>query len=926
MGADMTTTPVRVIRTPDQRLRVFISSTLQELAEERLAARQAVEHLRLAPVLFELGARPHPPKELYRAYLEQSHIFVGIYWQKYGWVAPDMTISGLEDEYNLSGDKVKLIYIKSPAPDREPRLKAMLDRLKTDDVSYKYFTTADELRESLENDLAMILSERFEAMAESGPATMPIRPIKPVSVPPAAPRNNLPAVRTSLVGRESERALVVEMLTQSPAASRLITLTGPGGIGKTRLTLQIGLDVAGHFPDGVCQVALASINDPDLVAAAIARALDVREAAGQSLIDHLYDFLRDKRLLLILDNFEQVVEAAPLVSGLLEHCRHLRVLVTSRTALRLRGEREVPLPPLALPTAGRWRGDEPELAQTLSQYAAISLFVARAQDVKPDFKLTTANALTVARICQQLDGLPLAIELAAARIKIMSPQMLLTRLEDRLEVLKSGARDLPARQQTMREAIGWSYDLLDEDEKVLFARLAVFAGGCTLDAVETICGRVAQRSVQVFEHLSMLVDKSLVVHEDTPGGEPRFRLLQTIREFAREKLVNAGEINTVQRQHAEYYLQQVEIAEPHFTAPDRAGYIDRMELELDNIRGALKWSRTADGDHSLGARLAGALAWFWFLRGHLTEGRSWLEGAVTCLSPDQALEPWRAKALYGASGLAWAQGDYVPARRYALESLAIYRERGEPLWTARALMSLSLVALGQADADLARRASGEAVQLFRRAGDTWHEAFATRGLGDAALLQGDIAGAQQKYEESLVLWRSVGDAWGLAMPLNDLGRTAMARSDFAAAQQYYRESIGLLRQADNQWLLALVQVGYAYALLHLDDLAAARQAFVDGLALWRQLGNRTGIIQCIAGCAGLAARQQQPLRAAQLFGAADALFTSIGFPLEGSTGLEFERNLNLARAQAEASAFEAAWQIGQTLTMEQAIALALADG
>ena len=912
----MTAHATRIIRTPDQRLRVFVSSTLQELTEERSAARAAINHLRLAPVMFELGARPHPPQDLYRAYLDQSHIFIGIYWQKYGWVAPDMDISGLEDEYNLSTDKPKLIYIKTPAPDREPRLKALLDRIRSDDrVSYKSFSTTSELRELVENDLVMLLTESFEA-------TQPIEPVpQPID---RHPKHNLPVLRTSLVGRRRELDLVRNLLTRETPPTRLVTLTGPGGMGKTRLSLQVGAELIDHFPDGVYFVTLAPIADPDLIAPAIARTLDVREVPGRALIDHLKDYLRDKQLLLILDNFEQVIDGASLVASLLEACPHLKTLITSRMPLHVRGEKECPLPPLSLPRDDQLHGDEDGLADTLTQYAAINLFVERAKEVRPDFALTKVNALAIARICDQLDGLPLAIELAAARIKIMTPQVLLSRLASRLDVLKSGARDLPARQQTMREAIGWSYDLLNEQERILFWRLSVFVGGCTFEAVEIVCRAVGRREFDVFEQLSSLVDKSLVIHEELPNGEPRYRLLQTIRDYAREKLIEAGEVNTLQRQHANYFCQLAQQAEPYLISKDRAAWIDRLAVELDNLRAAIKWSRTADGEPELGLNIAGSLAWFWFMRGHMTEGRAWLAGAMACESPLSAVTSIRAKALYGASGLAWAQGDNASARCTILESVAIFRELGDKHWIAHALSTLALVALGQANPSEAREACDEGIALFREVGDQWGEAFTIRSLGDAALLSGDPVGARAKYEESIALWRKNGDPFGLAMPLNDLGRITSAQGDYAAACEFYRESGDLLRQVGNKWSLALVLMGLGYAMLHLNDLPQACAAFKEGLTIWRELGNRTGIIQCIAGFAGLAGMQHQPERAAQLFGAAEALFKSIGFPLEGTTRIEFERNVALACAQSDDEHWQAAWLTGQALTLDQAMALALA--
>ncbi|MDQ5854053.1 MAG: DUF4062 domain-containing protein, partial [Chloroflexota bacterium] len=414
--ADGPPSPARpIIRTPDQRLRVFVSSTLQELADERAAARDAIAHLRLSPVLFELGARPHPPRDLYRAYLEQSDIFVGIYWQRYGWTAPDMDISGLEDEYRLSGNRPKLIYIKDPAK-REPDLEALLAQIRNDDhASYKPFRTAAELRELIENDLAVLLTERFTAGA------LPAAPEETSD----SRRDNLPAPPTPIVGRQKEVAAVRELLLREDV--HLVTLSGPGGIGKSRLALEVAAGVRGQFKDGVCFVALASITDPALVVSTIAHSLGLQEIESERrpLLRSLQGYLRDRCLLLLLDNFEQVVGAAPVVGDLLQAAPELKVLVTSRAILHVRGEHEFPVPPLALPDLEHLPPGGSDLVAALSQYEAVRLFIERAQATKPDFAVTTENAAAVAEICYRLDGLPLAIELAAARIKLLSPEAML---------------------------------------------------------------------------------------------------------------------------------------------------------------------------------------------------------------------------------------------------------------------------------------------------------------------------------------------------------------------------------------------------------------------------------------------------------------------------------------------------------------------
>ncbi|UCD99602.1 MAG: DUF4062 domain-containing protein, partial [Chloroflexota bacterium] len=442
-----------IIRTPDYRLRVFVSSTLKELAEERQAARQAILKLRLSPVMFEAGARPHPAQDLYKSYLLQSQVFIAIYWQSYGWVGPGMSISGLEDEYNLSAEMPRLIYIKEPAPARQSALSGLLDRIRNDNTScYTYFTTSEELEELIENDLALMLAEQFEAVQHDR------------SVPDDSsqfPLTNLPVPRNMLIGRESEMATARSMLLRDDIA--LVTLIGAGGTGKSRLGIEIGLEMLEQFKDGVYLVSLEPINDPGLVISTIAGTLGIRETSGsRPIAEILKEYLRDKQMLLLLDNFEQVVEVAPRVGELLEACPRLKILVTSRTPLRLRAENELPVPPLKVPSLEDFSNDS-----SLSQYAAVELFIQRALAIKPDFTITNSNAPAVAEICYRLDGLPLAIELAAARIRLLTPQGILARLENRFELLRGGTRDLPERQRTLRGTIDWSYNLLNDLEKKL---------------------------------------------------------------------------------------------------------------------------------------------------------------------------------------------------------------------------------------------------------------------------------------------------------------------------------------------------------------------------------------------------------------------------------------------------------------------------
>jgi predicted ATPase/tetratricopeptide (TPR) repeat protein len=903
-----------VIRTPDQRLHVFVSSTLDELAPERAAAREAIAQLRLTPVLFESGARPYPPRELYQSYLAQSDIFLGLYWQRYGWVAPGMEVSGLEDEYQLSADKPRLIYVKTPAPEREPGLQRLLDRIRADGAaSYQHFATPQELRERIANDLALLLTEHFEQ------ANTPADAIH------HAP---LPVARGHLIDREREVALVRELLLREDVG--LVTLTGPGGVGKTRVAVQVASELASRFADGAAFVSLAQLRDPEPVVQTVARALQVSEAPGQSIGERLLAYLRERQLLLVLDNVEQLVSAAPLATQALEGAPRLTLLVTSREPLRLGTEHVVPIQPLALPDPRHLPG-----LDRLSQVPSVALFLERARAVNPDFALNTDNAAAIVEICRRLDGLPLALELAAARLSLLTPQALLARMKERLPLLTRGARDLPQRQQTLRNTLAWSYDLLDEREQHLFQQLAVFAGSFPLEAVEAVCadeGSSTSSSSEegdnsVMELVAQLRDKSLVQPSNAVDGEPYFRMLDTIREYALEQLVASGEEEAVKQRHADYYLRLAETAEPHVRRPERDVWLDRLDRAHDNLRAVLAWSSSEHGAAQIGLRLAGALSWYWYMRGYLREGGIFLEEFLAQSEPADG-SAVRGKALYGASLLAWAEGDSGVSGERAEQSVALFRALGDVYWLANALAMLGIIQLSQGKLEAARSSLEESRSLFEEQNLPLFLAFVVYQLGRAAFAGQDVLRAKTHFQQSLALFQEEGDRLGEAMALTALGIVAAAQGDAAAAQSLLTQSVPLMRAAGDRRDLTQSLLTAGTVRLKQGDLQQAHNLFTESLRLWEGFADHEQaavIRRALTGLAEVAAAQGRAERAGVLFGAAETLSPLPGNFLSETFKSDPGLDMAQARAHLDQASFEAGWAAGQAMTQEQALSYALLD-
>lgn len=782
------------IRTPDQRLRVFVSSTLRELAPERRAVRAAIEQLNLAPVMFELGARPHPPRDLYRAYLAQSDIFVGLYGEQYGWVAPGDEISGLEDEYRLAPPEMpKLVYVRDGG-EREPRLAELLDRIKADDrASYVHFTDPEQLAELVRGDLATLLAERFARVAASTESSF-------ASMDGTI---ELPATLTSLLGREREVTTVVDLLADDDV--RLVTLTGSGGIGKSRLSIEAANRVRDRFPGGIVFVDLAPVTDPALVPAAIANALGIIDIGDGTLDEKLRMAVRERRLLLLLDNVEQVVDAAPAIRSLLTDAPHLTVLATSRILLRVTGEHGVELGPLALPDMRHGASVGRALATP-----SVALFVERVRAAKPDFELMAENVEDVEHIVVALDGVPLALELAAARARVLTPAELLERLDRRLLVLGGGARDLPERQRTIRSTIEWSTHLLTPSQQELLARLGVFAGVFTLEAAEWMADGIPD--ADILDDLAALVDGSLVRQQDR-GDRAVFTMLSTVREYALDRLDGRDDARVLRDRHAQYYVRLGEQAEFELEGATQVGWITRLAEEGDNVRAAMRHLLDTR-QWSTAAHLAWTLYVYWWVGGHLGEVHAWMREVLD--AGEEVDDPTRARALYFTRAIGfWQDPDewLVPGLG---ESAALFRREGERSGEALALISLALALLGSRQPDAAR--AGEALQgslgLFRDAGDTWGEAMALVTIGRVSLLTRDVQGALERFDESLAVAKRQHDGLGESIALHHRGWAELLLGDFAEARDCFEESLAESARLHHD-------EGVAYGLEGLTAVAAA---------------------------------------------------------------------------------------------------------
>ena len=795
----------------------------------------------------------------------------------------ETTAAILRDEPDRLGARV----LQAPAP-----FIWIVERCLAKDPKQRYASTRD-----LARDLAAVRDRLADAPArESEP-----RP------------NNLPVQRTAFIGREHEAAGLRQLLSRVDV--QLVTLTGPGGIGKTRFALQVAGEIADQFPSGVCFVALSAIGERGLVASTIAQAMGVRETGNTLPQESLLEYVGglSQPMLLLLDNFEHLVSAAPFVAQMLTAGPKLKVVVTSQAPLHVYGEHEFPVPPLALPDPM----SIPPL-EALSRLPAVALFVARAKAVKHEFTLTKENARAVAAICSRLDGLPLAIELAAARIKLLSPSAMLARLESSLNLLTGGARDLPARQQTLRNTVDWSYGLLNGAEQTLFRRLSVFTGGSTLEGVEAVCDTKGDLGLDVLEGMASMVDKSLAQQVEQVDKETRFFMLSTIREYALERLAESDDGSAARRAHAAYYLVLAEEGAEDVAAHPE--WLDRFEVEHDNFRLALDYL-IETGDADWGLRLGTALFRFWETREHLTEGRDAI-ARVLALEGASARPKLRARLLFAGAVLAGEQGDYGSAQQMFEDSLETCLELNDNRGVAVALNALAVIARDRGEINAASSLFERCVAIWKDLGDPADIARALSNLASVIKLQGEYERAFLLYDECVAMFRKVGDGAGVAWTLNCQGDVAREKGDFVAARSFCEQSLSEFRQLGDSWGIASTLSDLASLSCDQGSNAEARRLFGESIRMFQELGHKRGIARALECLAVSAAAQSNAEQSLHLAGSAAALRQRLGAPLTPAEQPRLEKALEFAR-RTLGNAAGTAWMEGWAMPVEQAVHEAL---
>lgn len=855
----MTNSTARIL-TPDQRLRVFVSSTLQELAEERTAVKTAIQNIHLTPVMFELGARPYAPRDLYREYLAQSQIFVGIYWDSYGWVAPDENISGLEDEYNRSGTMPKLIYIKKSNGTRDQRLTDLLHRIQQDDkVSYKTFTNAGELSNLIVNDLAVLLTERFNLTIQNKISTSEFKSF-----------HSIPAVPNVLIGREKNVEEVTAMLNYP--STRLVTLTGPGGIGKTRLAIETARRLQSSFPDGAAYVPLAPVKNWTLVAETICYTLGIK-ISGDTVLESLKLFLQDKNFLLVLDNFEQIIEAASIIDDLLMASPGLKILVTSRERLSLSFEQLY-----AVPTLPDIFTNEEE-KNTNKYPAAIELFINRAKAIKPSFEVNDQNREIIYKICHRLEGLPLAIELAAGQINLFSPALLVQKLDHRLDVLKGNFRDIPDRQKTIRNTIEWSFDLLSPNEQDLLLNISLYHAGCLLTTLES----VGDLGDELYATLDALINKSLLVKQDGQYLD-RFQMLETVREFAFEKLNSQNLLESMQQKQADYYHSSLKDMRLQKNKIDQVEMLKCLEIEHTNIRLALDFLMQKRDIRKV-TEISWSLWLFWWVNAHTKEGYTWLKKAWELYKEDE--------------------------KSFDDHTFGILAS------------NVGFMSFLQRDFQTFNETLGVNLEMIMQQDDDELVATATLVSGVVKTIMKQYVVADQLLQISLARFKKIELTMGISLALSALGRNAIYdKNRTSAAKAYYQESMDLAKKDNNEISVIICLSGFALCEV-MEKNSDAKNYLRESILLAQSMHFYEALAWSMEIWSLVSINENRMTHAVTLMGAVDHLRNSTNLPVWEDLQAVIINARNTVEQQMPQEMFQAAWNEGAAMNLDKMVTYAM---
>ena len=908
-----------IIKTPDQRVRVFISSTINELAEERKAARESITNLRLIPVFFEAGARPHPPRDLYSAYLEQSHIFVGIYWNSYGWVAPGAEISGLEDEYRLCGNKKpKLIYVKN-SNQRDEKLNQLLQDIQDSDTScYQKFNTAAELESLLENDLSVLMSEIFETALAENQEISNASIIEKINAQPIR-RIELPIIKSEIIGREEDLKNVEALLLNKNVS--LVNILGAGGTGKTTLAIHVAHKIKNNFADGVLFVPLAPVTDSHLVATTIANVLEIQDSGKQPIQQTLTDYLADKKMLIVLDNFEQIVEAADIISAILTKCIDVKMIITSRATLHIRGEHIYQLSPLS------FEGEQKMSADALQHLPAIELFIMRAREVNNQLMLDEENTNAIVEICRRLDGLPLAIELAASRTKLFQPAALLNRMGKSLDIVSKGQRDLPQRQQTLRNAIEWSYNLLDEECKTVFRTLGAFKRSWTLDAADAIINKQVG-VVDIEDITEKLLDVSLIKPVlVSHSSEPRFNMLQTVHEYANELLDLSDEGNAAKLQFANYFVDLFSGCENELWYSNAEIWLDKIEFEYQNLRASF-YILVENKLFEKAWKLFYLLVPYWHIRGGYSETDNWIAAAKIIEEPGNDQDTIGINKLIRAKTFLWTGHvklfllQIEPGFHLLHLAEDIFRELNdkENLTIALAMDGGYGVYMQYPDAVPKIK---EAEELITQVNNPYAQFTVTLWPSEYYRQTGQT----EKVEKSLDDAEALADKYGMKSIkcyfIIIRGGILTMEEKWEEAEQLYLKGLADLPEKGLKDFRGGFMLGYCQCLWKTGRLEDAEKLLLQALDLVRESGQKESLFHCILGMVEYFEMKGFRENACKLFGSILGFIELTGYPLMGSALKTYEEaKAIIYKADANSSDLKNIEE-GKKITLEEAIILAV---